>query len=73
MHRKLGENVKGALTFYRKRALLSQIEVAARLHIDRSTVAKWETGISFPRPKVLYELSKMYGCTMEDLMKEVPA
>ena len=61
------------MAFWRKKALLKQEEVAEKIGIDRSTVAKWETGKAMPRPDRLLELAKLYGCTMENLMEEVPA
>lgn len=67
------KKAKCALAYYRKRALMNQEEVAAKIGIDRSTVAKWETGKAMPRPDRLRELAKMYGCTMENLMEQVTA
>lgn len=65
--------MKEALVFYRKKAGYKQMTVAAELGLDRSTVAKWETGKASPRPNTLYKLAKLYGCTMEELMEKVPA
>ena len=49
---------------------LTQKELADKLNVDRSTVAKWELGMSFPKRKVLIELSELFGCTTDELMKE---
>lgn len=51
----------------RERANLLQSEVAERLDIDRSTVAKWETGTNMPRADKLPLLAKMYGCSIDQL------
>ena len=48
---------------------LTQKELADKLKVDRSTVTKWELGQSFPKTKVLIELSKIFGCTVDELLK----
>ena len=49
---------------------LTQKDLADKLKVDRSTVAKWELGQSSPRTKLLSELSKIFGCTVDELLKE---
>ena len=49
---------------------LTQDDVANALHVDRSTVAKWETGAAKPRADKLLALAKLLGCTMEELMAD---
>lgn len=53
---------------FRKKAALTQAEVAKVLNIDTSTVAKWETGSSLPRSDKLPVLARMYGCTLDELL-----
>lgn len=57
------------LTELRIRANLLQEEVAAALNINRSTVAKWETGVSSPRADKLPALARLYGCSIDELFK----
>ena len=52
----------------REKAKLTQEELAMLVGTDRSTVAKWETGKSFPRPDTLCQLARVLGCTPNDLL-----
>ena len=52
-----------------KRNLL-QSDIAEKMNIDRSTVAKWETGATYPRADKLPELAKILRCSMNQLMKK---
>lgn len=47
---------------------LSQQELATKLGIDRSTVAKWETGTHSPRTDKLRQLAKVLNCSLEELL-----
>lgn len=54
----------------RKKAKLTQLQVAEALGISDSAVNQWEKGKSFPRTEFLPKLAKLYGCTVDDLFKE---
>lgn len=54
----------------RKKAQYSQLAVATALKIDPSTVSKWENGIAKPQADKLIALSKLFKCTIDDLLKE---
>lgn len=58
------------LTARREKAGLSQEEVALALKIDRSTVAKWETGASYPRADKLPAIAALYGCSIDALFRD---
>ena len=51
-------------------ANMTQAEVALALNVDQTAVSQWETGASKPRIDRLLKLAKLYGCTVDDLMKE---
>ena len=51
------------LQFYRKRAGLSQEEVAAALSVTRQAVSKWETGAAVPDLETLARLADILGHT----------
>ena len=51
----------------RKAACMTQDELAEKLKIDRSTVAKWETGDALPRASMLPDIARVLKCSMNDL------
>ena len=51
----------------REKKGLRQADIAEELQIDRSAVAKWETGEAMPKSDKLPKLAKVLGCTIEDL------
>lgn len=53
----------------REAARLTQSDMALKLSVDRSTVAKWETGEAFPRADKLPQLAEIFGCKIDDLFK----
>jgi len=54
----------------RLRAGLRQEAAAAALEVDRSTIAKWETGIAKPRADKLNAIAKLYDCSISELLEE---
>lgn len=54
----------------RKGCGMSQYELAKRLRVDRSTVAKWETRDIFPRGEQVVKLANLFGCTIDDLYSQ---
>lgn len=59
-----------AIAKQRLKSGLTQEYVAYKLGIDRSTVAKWETGVSLPRPAMLMRIAGLYNCKIDDLLRE---
>lgn len=60
-----------SMKVFREKAGLSQAAVADALGIRQSTVAMWETGANIPRAEKLPALAKLYGCTVDDLLKDI--
>lgn len=52
----------------RKKRGYSQESVAAAIGVERSTIAKWETGIAKPRIDNLLALSELYKCGVNELL-----
>ena len=52
----------------RLRAGLLQDDAAKVIGVDRSTVAAWELGRTYPRADKLPDIAKLYGCTIDELM-----
>ena len=49
---------------------LTQQNLTDELKINRSTVAMWEAGESFPRADKLPILARILGCTINELFEE---
>lgn len=58
------------LLYYRKKKMLSQEELADVLHVSRQTITKWESGQSLPNLEYLIHISKLFGVTIDSLVKE---
>ena len=52
----------------REAARLTQRQVAARLGIQRPSVANWERGRNGPAKRLIPRLADIYGCSVEDLL-----
>lgn len=52
----------------REKSGLTQRELAVELNIDQSTVSLWEVGKTQPRAKLLPQLAKIFGCTVDELL-----
>ena len=53
--------------YCRKRAGLTQVQVAAALNVKQGTVCAWETSRSYPTGKKILALTKLYNCTPDEL------
>lgn len=54
----------------RKHVHLRQIDVARKLNVDQAAVSKWENGVNPPLPKYRKRLAKLYGVTVDELLKK---
>ncbi len=54
----------------RKKAGLSQEELAEKLSVTRQTVSKWELGTINPKMDKIQEMSKIFNVTLEELTNE---
>ncbi len=57
---------------YRKAKGLPQEELAARLHVVRQTISKWEKGLSVPDADMLIRLAEALDTTVSALLGEEP-
>ena len=46
---------------------MTQRELAERIGVERSSVAKWESGDAFPRGALVGRLAEALNCTIDDL------
>ena len=65
--RSLGE----ALKAHRTRCKMTQEFVAESVGVSRQAVSKWEQGLSDPSTSNLFSLAKLFGVSVEELLKEV--
>lgn len=49
---------------------VTQEDLAVYLSVDRSTIAKWETGMSAPRAGTLKKLAAYFGCSIDELLTD---
>lgn len=61
-------DVAERLAALRKRARLSQGDVAERLNVSRQAVSRWETGFTVPSTDNLSHLGRLYGVTLDELL-----
>ena len=53
---------------YRKQRKWTQDELAKRIGVERSAVAKWESGKSQPQAVHLVALAEKFGCTVDEIL-----
>ena len=58
------------LKLYRRGKGLTQEELAERLYVSRSAVAKWENGLGLPNAETLKELAAFFGVTQQELLSD---
>ena len=51
---------------------LKQAQLAEKLFVSRSTVAKWENGLGLPNPESMATLENLFGIFAEELATEEP-
>lgn len=57
------------LYYLRKRAGLTQEELADRVQVSRQSVSKWETGEALPETDKLILLSDVFGVTLDEIVR----
>lgn len=69
--RYVAESLGDALKKHRIDCKMTQEFVAEALGVSRQAVSKWETGTSDPSTTNLLALAKLYGVTVEEILKEI--
>lgn len=53
---------------FRKEAKITQAELAVQLGVTQSAISQWESGTTLPEVGKLVKMSKLFGCTVDDLL-----
>lgn len=51
---------------------LTQAQLAEKLFVSRSTVAKWENGLGLPNPESMAALEEFFGITVQEIATKEP-
>lgn len=61
--------IAGYLKFLRKSHNYTQDDLAESLGLSRQAVSKWETGTTLPDLETLFQISKLYGISINDILE----
>ena len=53
------------ITYFRKKNMLTQEELAEKLCVSRQTITKWENGLISPSLEYLIDLSQIFNVTID--------
>lgn len=67
---KIRENFAHNLACYRRRAGLTQLELADRLNYSDKSVSKWERGEGLPDLLVVATIAELFGMTVNDMISD---
>lgn len=56
------------ILLFRKRAGLTQRQLADMVEVDQAAVSNWELGKSEPHKKTVPKIAKALGCTIDELL-----
>lgn len=54
----------------RKKAGLNQVDAAKALGVTQGAISMWENGRTKPRSAQIVEIAKLYGVTVDELLRE---
>lgn len=54
----------------RKNADLTQAAAAKELGVSDAAICLWERGKTMPRAAMLNQIARIYGCTVDDLLRK---
>ena len=66
----LVEVIAENLIYYRKKAQLTQSELASKLNYSDKSISKWERAEGVPDIHILVQLAKLYGLTVNDFVSK---
>ena len=58
------------IAFFRKKALLTQEDLADRMDVSRQTIYKWEHNLAYPELRKLELLTQILNISFDELLKQ---
>ena len=58
------------IAFFRKKALLTQEDLADKMDVSRQTIYKWENNLAYPELRKLELLTQILNISFDDLLKQ---
>ena len=59
--RKFGERLREA----REKAGMTMVQVRDNVYVSQGVISRYENGLVYPTIERVYELAKLYGCSMD--------
>lgn len=68
----LNENIKlpQQISFYRNKFGWTQEQLAEKIGVSKQSVSNWETGLKFPRMKVISQLAELFNVNISNLVTD---
>lgn len=55
---------------YRKENKMTQDELAEKIGVLQTSISQWELGLCKPRISTLFKMADLFGCKVDDLLRE---
>lgn len=62
-------NFKENFKKIRKQNNITQLELAQKLEVSKTTIANYEQGVNMPNYEILEKLTIIFNCSYDDLLK----
>lgn len=67
MNERIRDRIAANMSYYRKKARMTQTEVAEQIHSKKNTISGWEHGVSCPDIDTLVILCDLYGISLSEM------
>ncbi len=61
------DNISKNIAYYRKKAGMTQFQLAKELGVGTTSVSTWERGANAPDIETLYHICKIFGLTLDEM------
>ncbi len=67
-HEEVDKNL--SIRKFREQTGLRQKDLAKKVGVDQGAVSKWENGVTIPCKKHQKKMTRLFGCSKDELLKE---